>query len=146
MKTFSKKWLGSKNPKKQRKYKAKAPLHRKKKLLSANLSKILRAKYKARNVVLRKGDTVKVMKGKFKGKTGKVNKVNISMLKVYIEGVQKKKQDGSMIDVPIRASNLQITELNTDDKKRFKKLKTVQSKETIKKTETKKEESKEKKE
>ena len=139
MKKFSTNWKGSKKSKKQRKYTANAPLHLKKKLLSANLAKNLREKYKKRNVELRKGDSVKIMRGKFKGKTGKVTSVKTNLLKIYIEGIQKKKQDGSMVDVPLKASNLQITELNTDDKKRFGTPKAEPSKE---KTETPKKERK----
>lgn len=146
MKTFSKNWKSSKNPSKQRKYRAKAPIHIKKKLLSMNLSKDLRKKYSKRNVEPRKGDTVTIMKGKYKGKKGKISKLKIKRLKVYIEGLQVKKQDGSMVDVPFRASNLQITELNTDDKKRFKKLKSDKKTETTeKKKDSKKEENKENK-
>jgi len=128
MKEFTKKWKASKRPSKQRKFKAKAPIHIKRKMLSANLSKELREKYKTRNVEVRKGDKVKVLIGKFKGKKGKVLKVLTKKLKIYVEGLQAKKQDGSMVDVPFRPSNLQIQELNTDDKKRFKKLKNQTSK------------------
>lgn len=128
MKEFSKKWISSKKPKKQRKYSAKAPIHIKRKMLSVNLSKELRTKHNMRNIEVRKGDTVKIMVGKNKNKKGKVSKILTKKLKVYVEKVQAKKQDGSMVDLPLRPSNLQITELNTDDKKRFRKLKTANSK------------------
>jgi len=110
-KTFSTSWKASKQPRKQRKYLAKAPLHLKKKFLSVNLSKELRAKMKKRNIVLRKGDIVKIMRGKFKGKKGKVNEIKMKRLKIYVEGIQVKKQDGSKANVPLRASNLQIIEM-----------------------------------
>lgn len=119
-KEFSSKWIGSSQPRKQRKYVAKAPLHIKRKLLSVNLSKDLRKKYGIRNVVLRKDDKVKIMRGKYKGKEGKITEILIKQLKVYIENIQTKKQDGSKVNVPLKASNLQIIELNTEDKKRFK--------------------------
>ncbi len=119
-KEFTTKWKGSSQPRKQRKYLAKAPLHIKRKLLSVNLSKDLRAKQKTRNVVLNKGDKVKIIRGKYKGKEGKVTEILIKQLKVYIENIQTKKQDGSSVNVPIKASNLQIVELNLEDKKRFK--------------------------
>jgi len=139
-KVFSTKWKGSKQPRKQRKYLAKAPLHLKKKLLSANLSQGLRAIHKTRNVPIRKGDKVKIMRGKFRGKEGKVIKVLIKQLKIYIESIQKTKQDGSKIDIPFRPSNLQITELNMEDKKRLKvKIETPKNKtESIKKDKNKK--------
>jgi len=119
---FSTKWKSSKQPRKQRKYSANAPLHLRKKFLSVNLSKELRKKYAKRNIPLRKGDKVKIMRGKFKKKTGKVLEVKLKTGKIYIEGIQVKKQEGSKVNVPLRASNLQIIELNLDDKKRMKKL------------------------
>jgi large subunit ribosomal protein L24 len=121
-KEFSKSWKASKQPRKQRKYAAKAPLHIKGKLVSVNLSKDLRKKHSTRNLTLRKGDTVKVMRGKFKGKRGKVTKVMLKISRVLIEGVQVKKMDGSKSDVKMHPSKLQIMELNMDDKKRLKNL------------------------
>jgi large subunit ribosomal protein L24 len=108
---FSTKWKASKQPRKQRKYLANAPLHLRKKFLSVNLSKELRKKQKKRNIVVRKGDTVKVMRGKFKKKQGKVLSVDLKKIKLTIEGIQIKKQDGSKINVKMRPSNLQIVEL-----------------------------------
>lgn len=115
---FNKSWKSSKQPRKQRKYIANAPLHIKRNVLSANLSKELRKKYKKRNIVIRKGDNVKIVRGKFKKKQGKVLRIEIKKSRVYIEGIQIKKIDGSKVDVPIRPSNLQIIELNLEDKKR----------------------------
>ena len=63
------------------------------------------------------------MRGKYKGKSGKINEVKTKRLKIYIDGIQIKKLDGSKTNVPIRASNLQILELNLEDKKRLKNLK-----------------------
>jgi len=119
---FSKHWKASKQPRKQRKYIANAPLHLKRKMLSANLSKELRKKYSKRNIEIRKNDVVKIMRGKFKGKQGKVLSANIKRLKIVVEGIQVKKQDGSKVNVKLRPSNLQIIELNVEDKKRIESL------------------------
>lgn len=119
-KKFSTSWKASRRPGKQRKYLANAPLHIKNKLMSVNLDKDLRKKHNTRNVTIRKGDTVKVMKGKFKGKRGKVTRVMLKISKIIIDGVNIKKIDGSKADVKMRPSNLQIIELNMDDKRRFK--------------------------
>ena len=118
---FSKHWESSKQPRKKRKYLANAPLHIKRKMLSVNLSKQLRQKHKTRNIEVRKGDLVKIMRGKFRKKQGKVIQINTKLLKVYVEGIQKKKMDGSNVNIPLRPSNLQIIELNLNDKKRIKK-------------------------
>ena len=118
-KKFSKHWKGSKLPRKQRKYVANLPLHLKKKLVSVNLSKELRKKQGKRNISLRKGDTVKIMRGKFKKKQGKVLEVKLKTGKIIVEGIQTKKMDGSKVNVSMRASNLQIVELDLTDKRRF---------------------------
>ena len=118
-KQFSTAWKSSKQPRKQRKYVAKAPLHIKRKLLSVNLSKELRAKFGRRNIPVRKGDNVKVMTGKFKGKTGKIIQVFTKKSKIIMEGIQVKKQDGSKANIKLQPSNLQIIELNLEDKKRI---------------------------
>ncbi len=142
MKEFSTKWIGSKKPKKQRKYVAKAPLHRKRKLLSVNLSKELREKHNTRNIEIRKDDKVKIMRGKYKGKEGKIILVKTKLLKIYIEGIQTKKQDGSKVNVPLRASNLQIVELYLDDKKRMSKKTVVKTTPSEEKNQTPKKENK----
>ncbi len=126
---FSTKWKASKQPRKQRKFIARAPLHIKRKLLSVNLSKELRKKQGKRNVVARKGDIVKIMRGKFKKKQGKIIEIKTKLGKIYIEGIQAKKMDGSKTNVPLKSSNLQIIELNVDDKKRKLKIKKETKKE-----------------
>lgn len=122
MKFWSKHWKSSKNPKKQRKYAYNAPLHVRHKFLSAHLSKELREKYKKRAFPVRKGDEVQIMKGKFKKKTGKIARVDLNKIKVYIDGITRKKVDGSEIQVPLHPSNLKIINLNLEDKERIKTL------------------------
>jgi len=121
-KKFSTAWKSSSQPRKQRKYLANAPLHLKKKFMSVNLSKDLRKKHGKRNIPVVKGDKVRILRGKFKKKQGKVIKVRLKYKQVLVENIQVKKLDGSKVDVPLRPSNLQIIELKLDDKKRMKKL------------------------
>ncbi len=121
-KKFSKGGKASKRPSKQRKYRANAPLHIKKKFFSSNLKKDLRRKYLRRNFPLRKGDTVKVLRGRFKGRSAKIGSLNLGKLRVYLEGVQVAKRDGTKANVHFDPSNLQITELQLEDRKRVKAL------------------------
>jgi large subunit ribosomal protein L24 len=130
---FSSSWKASKQPRKQRKYVANAPIHQKKKLVSVNLSKTLRKTQGKRNMIIKKGDTVKVMRGKFKKKQGKILEVKLKKVMVTVDGIQIKKQDGSKINVNLRPSNLQIVELNTDTK-RAKGSKKIEKKEMKKST------------
>ncbi len=122
MKEFSKAWKSSKNPGKQRKYRIKSPLHIKRKLLSAHLSKELRKRYGKRNIVLRKGDKVKVLSGQFKKYENKVEIINITKSRIFVNDIEVTKKDGSKKQVAIHPSNLMITELNLDDKLRMKIL------------------------
>ena len=86
------------------------------------LSKELKGKYKKRSLTIRKGDAIKVLRGQFKGKTGKIDRVNLKTTKVYITGIESTKKDGTKTFYPFGPSNLIITELNLDDKKRVKGL------------------------
>ena len=142
-KKFSKSWIGSKQPRKQRKYLANAPLHLKKKMICANLSKALREKFGKRSSPLRKNDEVKIMRGKFKGKRGKVLRVMLKMQMIEVEGAQVKKMDGSKVNIKLNPSNVQIMEMNVDDKKRNKNMKKgIENKSKEKIVEEKKENSK----
>jgi large subunit ribosomal protein L24 len=118
MKDWNASWKASKQPRKQRKYRATAPLHVQQKFLSAHLSKELRDKHKLRNIVLRSGDKIKVMRGQFKGHTGKVEDVDTKLGKVTVAGAEITKKDGNKVKRWFQASNLMITELKIDDKKR----------------------------
>ena len=121
MKTkFSSSWKKSKQPRKQRKYRYNAPLHVKQKFVSTHLSKDLRKKYKKRNVNLRKGDSVKVMRGQFKNKSVKVDEGDVKKTSVYVDGIEIVKRDGTKSRYPIHPSNLIITEVNLEDKMRNK--------------------------
>jgi large subunit ribosomal protein L24 len=117
---FSTKWKSSKQVRKQRKYLHNLPLHLQNKIISAHLSKELREKHGMRNITIRKGDEVKIMRGSFKGRQGKVTKVEMQKKKVSIEGIQRKKMDGTKLDVWFHPSVLMIKTLNLDDKKRMK--------------------------
>lgn len=68
---------------------------------------------------MRKGDEVMIMRGEFKKKKGKITKVMLKISKVIVDGIQKKKKDGSKIDIKMEPSNLQIIGLNLDDKRRL---------------------------
>lgn len=136
-KTFSKHWKASKQPRKQRKYLARAPIHIKRKLFSAHLSKELRKKHQRRSFTLRKGDTVKITRGSFKGKTGKIASLDSRRRKVSIEGIQRAKRDGTKVNIFFDSSNLQIQELNLEDKERIKSIERKIKKEEIKNKELK---------
>jgi large subunit ribosomal protein L24 len=123
MSNFSTTWKSSTKPGKQHKYIGQAPLHVRSKLLISHLSDELAKKYLKRSARVKKGDRVKIIKGQFAGKTGKVEKVDTKNMKVYIEGAEIQKKDGSKIKYPIVPANLLLVEFDLSDKKRQEILK-----------------------
>ena len=82
--------------------------------MSSHLSKDLKQKYSVRALPVRKGDTVKIMRGSHKGRSGKVATVYRRRWCVYIEKIAKEKVNGQQSQVPFAASNLEITALRLD--------------------------------
>ena len=64
----------SKKPSKQRKRFFNAPLHKRGKIMSVNLSPELRNKYGKRSIPIRVGDKVRIMRGDNRGIEGESNK------------------------------------------------------------------------
>lgn len=123
MKTkFSKTWISSTQPRKQRKYRYNAPLSIKRTLLAINLSKELRKKYNTRSIKPRTGDKVKITRGTHKSKTGAIEKIDAKNQKIFITKIEHSRRDGSKSKIPIHPSNLQITDINLSDKFRKEKL------------------------
>lgn len=122
MNNFSSTWKSSKKPRKQRKYKIRAPLHIKQKFMHSHLSKDLRKKYGKRSLSLRKGDKVKIMCGNFRKREGKVEKILLKDSSVFVSSIESIKKDGTKKMIALQPSNLMIVELNLDDKLRQKYL------------------------
>lgn len=108
----------------QRKNQFNAPIHVKRKMLSAHLSDDLRKQYGKRTARVCVGDTVAVLVGTedVRGTEGKVLEVITSSGRVVVENITINQADGTAVPFPIHASNLVITKLNTDDKWRMDKL------------------------
>lgn len=109
-------------PRKQRKWLANASIHKRRKMLVARVSDDLKEKYKRRSVPVRKGDTVKIMRGKSKGTSGEVTGVNIKSYRIYIGGVTIKKANGRDVERGISPSDCLITGLFVEDKERKEML------------------------
>ena len=120
---------------KQRKEYFNAPIHKKRKWMAAHLEENLLLKYDLRRVPVVKGDTVRVMRGSYKGHEDKVAGVNTKKRYVEIEGLTITKADGKKIAKPIHPSNLLIIKLNLTDKWRRYKLERGLTEETKKEIE-----------
>ena len=109
-------------PRKQRKRYYTAPLHKKRKWIAAHLSEELLTKYNRRSAPLVKGDTVKVMRGSYKGHSDKVVGIDTKKMTISVEGVTSTKVDGTKVIKRIHPSNVLITKLNLTDRWRLSRL------------------------
>ena len=91
-------------------------------MVGAVLEDSLRKQYGRKNIRVVKGDSVRVMRGEYKGVEGKVEKVNTEQAIFHIEGIQREKIRGGQVKVPINSSNVMVISLNLDDDYRSRKL------------------------
>jgi large subunit ribosomal protein L24 len=115
------------------------PKHQRDKMVGAVLEDTLREQYKRKKIRVVKGDSVRVMRGEYKGVEGKVEKVNTEHATFHIEGIQREKIRGGQVKVPIPSSNVMVISLNLDDNYRSRKLQgaTKAGSEPLEKKETK---------
>ena len=105
-----------KNPRKQRKLLYNAPAHLRHKLMAAPLSSELIASKGAKALPVRKGDTVRIMRGDHKGFEGKISRVDLKSYRIYVEGLTREKVDGTAVFVSVHPSKVMIKNLGLDDK------------------------------
>lgn len=127
--------MKSSKARKQRKAFFNAPLHQRRKQIGSHLEENLLLKYDKRRVPIVQGDTVKIMRGAFKGHENKVTGIHLKKHLVEIEGVTITKADGKQVAKPVHPSNLLITKLNLTDKWRRQRLEEGLSSETKKEIE-----------
>ncbi len=120
--------MSSTKPSKVRKRVLNAPWHVRNKMLNARLSDELRSKYGVKTVRVRKGDSVKIVRGEFAGVEGKVTSVDLKTGRITVEGVFRENIRGEQVPVKIHASKVIITSLNLEDKLRKEKLEARTSK------------------
>lgn len=114
--------IRSAQPRKKRKFLYNAPTHARRKIMSAHLAKDLKLKYMTRSFPVRKGDEVEVMRGKFKGKKGKITSVDYKNYRIYVEGVTRKRTAGTEAQVAVHPSKVRIFNIDLSDKKRLKSM------------------------
>jgi len=112
----------TRQPRKQRKRQAQAPLHERHKQVRATLADDLREEYGQRSVRVNEGDTVEVLRGDFAGETGEVVGVDLDQAVVHVEDVTLETADGEEVPRPLDASNLRVTSLDTSDDLRVERL------------------------
>ncbi|MGE0242752.1 MAG: 50S ribosomal protein L24 [Nitrososphaeraceae archaeon] len=109
------------------------PKHQIAKNIRSPLTETLRNEYHKRNARVIEGDTVKVLRGEYKNVEGKVEKVKTGNSTLLIEGIQREASKGGKVKVQIHSSNVIITSLNLQDKKRGNIIRKIKSLSTEKK-------------
>jgi large subunit ribosomal protein L26e len=82
--------------------------------MASSLSADLKLKWKVNAMPIRSEDEVMVVRGKSKGKKGKVIAVYRKKYVVHVENVTRDKANGKSIPIGLDASNLVITALKMD--------------------------------
>ena len=104
-----------KDPRKQRERLHNAPAHLRHKRMAAPVAPELISKG-AKTLPVRKGDTVRVVRGDHSGFEGKVNRVDLKRYRIFLEGLTREKVDGTNIFVSMHPSKVIIKSLKLDDK------------------------------
>jgi len=112
----------SRQPRKQRKQQAEAPLHERHSQVRATLAEVLREEYGQRSIRVVEGDTVEVMRGDFAGEEESVVNVELNDAVVHVEDVTLETADGEEVPRPLDASNLRVTDLDLSDDERVARL------------------------
>ncbi len=109
----------SKKPSKTRKEMYNMPMHKASKQVASHLNEKLAKEFKKRSIPVRKGDTVKIIRGDNKGKEGKITAVNRHSRKIFVEKVVTKRSNGEEKQIAIDASKVIIKDVDRTDRKRF---------------------------
>ncbi len=102
----------SSSRRKQRKAHFTAPSSEKRRIMSCRLSKELKEKHGVRSLPIRKNDEIKILKGKGKNKSGKVVQVYRKKWCVHVDKIQRDKQNGQSVFLPIKPSYCVIEKLH----------------------------------
>lgn len=117
--------MSSTRPRTQRKRLFNATIQKRHRLLGAHVDPSLAGKSKLnlpRALPVREGDVVRIMRGSFRGKEGKIVSVDSKRGTAVIEGITIEKVDEKKVPRPIHASNLLIIKMDDTDPWRRRKF------------------------
>jgi ribosomal protein uL24 len=111
------------SPRRQRRALYTADTFERRRRMAVLLSRELRGRFHQRSVPIRKGDTVRVLDGSFKGREERVAKVDRRAYSITLDTVTLKTADEKMKPLGLRPGHLVITRLNLSDAWRRRSLK-----------------------
>lgn len=111
--------------------------------MSAALDGDLRKKHNVRSMPIRKDDEVRVVRGTYKDREGKVTQVYRKKYIIHIDKITRDKANGASVSIGIHPSKVVITKLHIDkdrnallEKKAASKVKSLNSTSTQKDNDT----------
>ncbi|KAH0827054.1 ribosomal protein L24 [Lanmaoa asiatica] len=108
----------SSSRRKARKAHFSAPSSVRRKIMSSPLSKELRGKHNTRSLPIRKDDEVRIVRGKYKGREGKVTQVYRKKWVIHVDRVQRDKSNGASVPIGIHPSKVVIVNIKLDKDRR----------------------------
>jgi large subunit ribosomal protein L24 len=111
------------SPRRQRRALYEAPTAQRRRRMTVKLSRELKGRFHRRSVPLRKGDTVRVLAGSFKGREERIAKVDRRAYTVTLDNVTLKSAEEKLKPLAIRTAYLVLTRLNLSDPWRRRALK-----------------------
>ncbi len=113
----------STQPRRQRLARFNADLFERRRRMAVPLSRELRRRYGRRSLPVRKGDTVRILSGSYKGREERVAKIDRQWYSVTLDNVTTKTGDQKLKPLPIQLTHLVLTRLNLSDAWRRRVLK-----------------------
>jgi large subunit ribosomal protein L24 len=110
------------SPRRQRRAVYEADTFERRRRMTVPLSRELRRRFHLRSVPLRKGDTVRVMRGSYVGREERVAKLNRRDYTVTLDNVTLKSGEEKLKPLPVRTNHLLIVRLNLADSWRRESL------------------------
>jgi len=104
----------SSSRRKSRKAHFNAPSHLRRRIMSAPLSRDLKAKYNVRSMPIRKDDEVTIAAGTYKGREGKVISCYRKKYVIHVEKLTREKANGATVNIGVHPSKVVITKLKLD--------------------------------
>ncbi|MCI4322067.1 MAG: 50S ribosomal protein L24 [Thermoplasmata archaeon] len=114
-------------PRRQRKALYTATTFERRLRMAVPLSRELRTRYGRRSLPVRKGDTVRVLSGSYRGREERVAKVDRRSYSLTLDNVTGKTADAKLKPLAIRPSHLVLTRLNLSDPWRRRVLRVPES-------------------
>jgi len=110
------------SPRRQRRALYQANSSERRRRMTVPLSRELRRRFRRRSVPVRKGDTVRVLSGSFRGREERVARITRRDYSVTLDNVTLKTAEEKLKPLALRTSHLVITRLNLADPWRRRSL------------------------